>query len=190
MDISVTIEQITAGIVAIAALLTSIAALWKRIDRVKKGFDDKLENAIKQVVLESNQRQDERTAIMLENLKAMFKLETKNIEKRLNDFNKDYQQNQKEEWSVIELLKESLIEAYKNDIRTVYHQLRDTGQISDADKAYVDKIFPKYVAIGGNSDIQAKYEELSRVYERRTQEKFDERFEKTKRKKDSQDIDK
>ena len=190
MDFSVTVEQITAAIVAVAALMTSITALWKRIDKVKAGFDDKLENAIKQVVLESNQRQDERTAIMLENLKSMFKLETKNIEKRLNEFSTEYQQNQKEEWASIQLLKEGLIEAYKNDIRTVYYRLRDTGEISDADKAYVDKIFPKYVAIGGNSDIQAKYEELSRVYERRTQEKFDERFEKTKRKKDNQSVDK
>lgn len=120
----------------------------------------------------------------------MFKLETKNIEKKLNQINKEHQENQKEEWASIQLLKEGLIEAYKNDIRTVYYRLRDTGEISDADKAYVDKIFPKYVAIGGNSDIQAKYEELSRVYERRTQEKFDERFEKTKRKKDNQNVDK
>lgn len=190
MDLSVTVEQITAGIVATAALLTSITALWKRINKVKESFEDKLENAIRQVVLESNQRQDERTAIMLENLKSMFKLETKNIDKRLNDFSKEYKESQKEEWAAIQLLKESLIEAYKNDIRTVYYKLRDTGEISDADKAYVDKIFPKYVAIGGNSDIKAKYEELSRVYERRTQEKFDERFEKTKRNKGNQGIDK
>jgi len=185
MDFSVTVEQITAAIVAFAALFSSITTLWKRINKVKASFDDKLEKAIRQVVLESNQRQDERTAIMLENLKTMFKLETKNIEKRLNALNEEYKNSQKEEWASIQLLKEALIEAYKNDVRTVYYKLRDTGEITDSDKAYIDKIFPKYVAIGGNSDIQAKYEEISRVYERRTQEKFDERFEKTKNKKEN-----
>lgn len=180
MDISLDVTQITSAIVGIAALLTSITALWKRIDKVKAGFDDKLEKAIRQVVLESNQRQDERTAIMLDNLKTMFKMETKAIEKQLADLKKEFDKNQKEEWAVIQLLKDSLIEAYKNDIRTVYYQLRDTGEISDADKAYIDKIFPKYVAIGGNSDIRAKYEEISRVYERRTQDKYDEKFKKSK----------
>jgi len=180
MDISLDVTQITSIIVGITALLTSITTLWKRIERVKKSFDDKLEKVIKQVVLESNQRQDERTAIMLDNLKTMFKLETKNIERQLADLKKEFDKSTKEEWATLQLLKEGLIEAYKNDIRTVYYQLRDTGEISDADKAYIDKIFPKYIAIGGNSDIQAKYEEISRVYERRTQEKYDEKFKKKK----------
>jgi len=183
MNIQLDVMQITSVIVAITTLLASITALWKRIEKVKAVLDEKLEKAVRQVVLESNQRQDERTAIMLENLKTLFKLETKNIERQLNDLKRQIDKDRKEELNVLQLLKDGLIEAYKNDIRGVYYRLRDTGQINDSDKAYIDKIFPKYVAIGGNSDIQAKYEEICRVYERRTQEKYDETFEKTKTKK-------
>lgn len=183
MDLTVTVNQIVAGFVAVATLLTSITIIWRHINKLKRSFDDKLEKAIKEVVTGSNNRQDERTALMLENLKTLFTSEIRQIENKIMQYAESYNKDKQEEQAMINLLKESLIEAYKNDIRTVYYKLRDTGEILDADKSYVDKIFPKYIAIGGNSDISAKYEEICRVYERRTQEKYDEAFEKKKTRK-------
>jgi len=175
-EITVTVQQIVMIVVGIATIITSLSVIWKHINKVKKNLDDRLEKVIKEVVLDSNKRQDERTQLMLQNLKDMFSTEMKVIETKVVAYADQYAKDKQEEWSMIQLLKEGLIEAYKNDIRTIYYKLRDTGEIADADKAYIDKIFSKYVAIGGNSDIQAKYEEISRVYERRTQEKYDETF--------------
>lgn len=180
-DITVTVEQLVIIVIGIASLLTSISVIWKHINKVKKTLDDKLESVIKEVVSESNIRQDERTKLMLENLKDMFTSETKSIEKKMIAYAEEYNKNRKEELHIIELLKEGLLEAYKNDIRSIYYKLRDTGEITDADKSYIDKIFPKYAALGGNSDIHAKYEEICKVYQRRTQEKYDEAFEKIKK---------
>ena len=182
-DITVTVQQLVMIIGGIGALLTSISIIWKHINKVKRNLDDRLESVIKEVVIESNQRQDERTTLMLQNLKDMMTTELRVIETKLVAYANEYTKNREEELSMIQLLKDGLIEAYKNDIRTIYYTLRDTGEITDANKAYIDKIFPKYIAIGGNSDIQAKYEEISRVYERRTQEKYDETFKKTRKKK-------
>jgi hypothetical protein len=182
-DITVTVQQLVMIIGGIAALLTSISIIWKHINKVKRNLDDRLESVIKEVVIESNQRQDERTTLMLQNLKDMMTTELRVIETKIVAYANEYTKNREEELSMIQLLKDGLIEAYKNDIRTIYYTLRDTGEITDANKAYIDKIFPKYIAIGGNSDIQAKYEEISRVYERRTQEKYDETFKKTRKKK-------
>jgi hypothetical protein len=180
-DITVTVEQLAMVVIGVASLLTSISVIWKHINKVKKTLDDRLESVIKEVVSENNTRQDERTKLMLENLKDMFTSETKSIEKRMMSYTEEYNKNRIEELHIIGLLKEGLLEAYKNDIRSVYYRLRDTGEISDADKSYIDKIFPKYAALGGNSDIHAKYEEICRVYERRTQEKYDEAFKNIKK---------
>jgi hypothetical protein len=179
-DITVTVEQLAMVVIGVASLLTSISVIWKHINKVKKTLDDRLESVIKEVVFENNTRQDERIKLMLENLKDMFTSETKSIEKRMMSYTEEYNKNRIEELHIIGLLKEGLLEAYKNDIRSVYYRLRDTGEISDADKSYIDKIFPKYAALGGNSDIHAKYEEICRVYERRTQEKYDEAFKNIK----------
>lgn len=188
-EITVTVQQIVMIVVGIATIITSLSVIWKHINKVKKNLDERLEKVIKEVVLDSNQRQDERTQLMLQNLKDMFSTELKVIETKLVAYANEHAKDKQEEWSIIQLLKEGLIEAYKNDIRTIYYKLRDTGEITDADKAYIDKIFPKYVAIGGNSDITAKYEEISRVYERRTQEKYDETFKKTRKTKVSKKVE-
>jgi len=177
------VNQIVTGLVMIATFLTSVAVIWKHLDKIKKTLDLKMEKTIKEIVQDSNIRQDERTSLMLENLKLIFTSEVRGIESRITDYAEKYNKDKEEERAMLQLLKDSLIEAYKNDIRIIYYKLRDTGEISDTDKSYADKIFPKYIAIGGNSDIQAKYEELCRVYERRTQEKYDETFEKTKTRK-------
>jgi hypothetical protein len=188
-NITITISQVIMIVTSIATLLASLAIIFKYINKVKKTFEERLEKAIEKVVLDSNKRQDERTYLLLQGLKESISLEIKNVQEKIIEYSKQYTQDKNENWSIIQLLKEGLIEAYKNDIRTIYYKLRDTGEITDADKSYIDKIFPKYSAIGGNSDIQAKYEEISRVYERRTQEKYDEAFKKTKKTKKEIKID-
>lgn len=78
------------------------------------------------------------------------------------------------------LLQQGHIETWKNDIRTVYYNLRDSGSISDAEKSYVDKIYHLYKEMGGNSDIDAKYNEMVSVYKKRLSEVYDEAYKNKK----------
>lgn len=176
----VTVEQIVWFVSIIAALLTSLAVIFKYINKAKKTVEERMDAAIEKIIIERDKAQDEKTRLLLVNLKESISLDIKFLENSLKAYTDQYAKDKREELSMIQLLKESLVEAYKNDIRTIYYKLRDTGEITDYDKAYIDKIFPKYIAIGGNSDIRAKYEEICRVYERRTHEAYDEAYEKNK----------
>lgn len=176
----VTVEQIVWFVSILAAFLTSLAVIFKYINKAKKTVEERAYVAIDKVVADRDKMQDEKTRVLLTSLKESISLDIKCLENSLNAYTDQYTNDKREEWAVIQLLKESLIEAYKNDIRTIYYKLRDTGEITDYDKAYIDKIFPKYIAIGGNSDIRAKYEEICRVYERRTHEAYDEVYENNK----------
>jgi len=179
----VTVEQIVWFVSILAAFLTSLTVIFKYINKAKKTVEERAYVAIDKVVADRDKMQDEKTSVLLTSLKESISLDIKRIENSLKAYTDQYTKDKREEWAVIQLLKDSLIEAYKNDIRTIYYNLRDTGEITDHDKAYIDKIFPKYIAIGGNSDIRAKYEEICRVYERRTHEAYDEAYEKSKGKK-------
>jgi hypothetical protein len=75
--------------------------------------------------------------------------------------------------SIITLLKNANIEVYKNDIRKVFYKLRESGDITDYDKEYVDSVFPIYKALGGNSDIAAKYKEICDFHQELTRENFE-----------------
>lgn len=176
----VTVEQIVWFVSILAAFLTSLAVIFKYINKAKKTVEERAYVAIDKVVADRDKMQDEKTRVLLTSLKESISLDIKCLENSLKAYTDQYTNDKREEWAVIQLLKESLIEAYKNDIRKIYYKLRDTGEITDYDKAYIDKIFPKYTAIGGNSDIRAKYEEICRVYERRTHEAYDEAYEKNK----------
>lgn len=176
----VTVEQIVWFVSILAAFLTSLAVIFKYINKAKKTVEERAYVAIDKVVADRDKMQDEKTRVLLTSLKESISLDIKCLENSLKAYTDQYTNDKREEWAVIQLLKESLIEAYKNDIRTIYYKLRDTGEITDYDKAYIDKIFPKYIAIGGNSDIRAKYEEICRVYERRTHEAYDEVYENNK----------
>lgn len=114
------------------------------------------------------------------------------INNKLDKITKAIEAQGKEQYKMNKLLKDGHIETWKNDIRTIYYNLRDTGNISDIEKSYVDKIYHLYKEMGGNSDIDAKYKEMVEVYTKRTREKYDEVFEKRRgrpRKKQANEIE-
>lgn len=187
MSITITLEQIVLIVVGLASFLTAVGVIWNHFRKVKITLEKKLEKAIETIVVDSDKRQDERTELLLKNLRDNLSLEIHGLLSSFTAYTEQYAADKKEEWAIIQLLREGLIESYKKDIRGVYYQLRATGEILDYDKAYIDKIFPKYVAIGGNSDIAAKYEEICRVFERRTQEAYDEAFTNNKANKTKKD---
>ena len=54
-----------------------------------------------------------------------------------------------------------------------HKQMRKQGFITDQDMAYVDKVYPHYKEIGGNSDISAKVAEMHRIYDLAVVEQMD-----------------
>lgn len=182
-----TIETILAVVAVIASFLGSILIIWNFTSKVKKSVNDSVTKLIKDNQKENDEAIDRRIACSSDSTQKIISASIKALEDKFTEFIEIQKETNRLDSDAIKLLKESLVEAYKQDIRTIYYRLRDTGEITDHDKSYVDKLFPKYVALGGNSDIEAKYTEMSRVYETITQENFEKARAKAKKKKEKEE---
>lgn len=186
---TVEIDILLVAMLMLGGLATAVLSIWALLTKVKVSFKDSVSDIVSAAVRESIMQSEGRTQQLIEA-----------SEKRQIEFNmaikKDMEENREQDKrntdklnATIGLTQHALIEAYKQDFRDVYYKLRETGEISDHDKAYIDKIFPYYKDMGGNSDIAAKYAEICRVVERRTQEAFDEARKQKKRKRKIEFID-
>jgi len=167
------IAILVSTIISFASILTAIGAIWTFSSRVKKTFKD----SVNVVIKEALEQYDEKINAKID--ASMLKVQT-GISKdmclmanRLEIFTGSQNDRNVLTDDSIKLLKDSLVEAYKRDIRGIYYILRDTGEISDHDKSYVDKVYPKYKALGGNSDVEAKYKEICDIYGMITKENFE-----------------
>lgn len=167
-----TIGDIIWVITGIASFLGAILVIWNFSNKVKGSLDSNISEVVNKI-LEKHERdtQYQINCAVEASQKSIIK-DIQSLENKLDVYVKEQRDTNRKDYESIKLLKESLIEAYKQDIRDIYYRLRSTGEISDADKSYVDKLFPKYIALGGNSDIEAKYSEICRVYETITQENY------------------
>ena len=181
-EVTFTINQVIGFIIGLAGLLTAWGIIWAYITKAKSKVNDRFREMIREELTENNTRQEERIAVKLEEIKTSLSFDIRQVEKKLADYEKVDTKEKKELSVAVSILKDGLIEAYKKDFRDIYYKLRITGNIEDSEKAYLDKLFPKYVALGGNSDVKAKYEEICNVYQKRTQAKYDEVYNEGKKK--------
>jgi hypothetical protein len=160
-------------IIGLGSLASAVLAIWTLLTRVKSSFKDIVTEIVGRVVKENIADSEGRTQKSIEaserrQIEALSGLKIEIEANRQDDL-----RDKKEAIAAQQLTQHALVEAYKQDFRDIYYILRETGEISDHDKAYIDKIYPYYKQLGGNSDIAAKYEEICRVVDRRTQEAFD-----------------
>lgn len=94
----------------------------------------------------------------------------------IRDLKKDIKEQTKAQNKLNETMQQGHLETWKRDIRDAYYTLRETGTIDDYRKSYIDKIYHIYKELGGNSDIDAKYKEISEVYATRTREQVESAF--------------
>lgn len=173
-------QDIVFLIVEVGALLAAITIIWNFSNRIEKSLDKKIDEKVVTKIKENDEKvaKDIEHAIDKSNISLIGEI------KLLNQrFESHYEQQDKlheSERKRVSLLTHSVLEAYKRSIRDVYYRLRQTGEISDVDMSYVDKIYPKYVDMGGNSDIRAKYEEMKGVYSQLTQERYEKAREKAR----------
>jgi len=168
--------QVVILILGLGALAGAITAIWALISNIKKSFKSVIVEVLDKKLREHNEYINNKLALQREDSEKRLNVGLLNIENKIDLMSDNYKKDAEKNNAAHELIQDALIESYKQDIRRIYYKLRETGELTDHDKAYVDKIFPLYKAIGGNSDIQAKYTEMCEVYGRRTQEKFDELY--------------
>lgn len=168
-------------LITIASSITALTTIFAFLKKSNDKVNERIRLQAKEVAIEEANKERLMRETELNNLKESNKLNFKEIDKKLNKILEIQEKRGKDEDKINKLLKAGHIETWKNDIRTIYYNLRDTGSISDAEKSYVDKIYHLYKEMGGNSDIEAKYNEMVSVYKKRIYEKYDEAHENTKR---------
>jgi hypothetical protein len=166
------VYEIVAIIVGTGVLAAAIMNIWDLSKRIKTRNETTIETVVDKVLEKYDEKVKARLENKVEKHNNAILQEFKLLEKQITEHFAQQAELHRENDLSIRLLKDSVLEAYKRSIRDIYYRLSKTGEISDVDKAYIDKIFPKYILMGGNSDIEAKYEEIKGVFSKLTQEKF------------------
>lgn len=172
MDVS--LGMLIAVIGVIVTVFTGILITWQLTDKIKKSTREISKDVADKQIKEYDKLSQERFANSFKFIEQSIDNKIDSLKESIDLYIKEQRDTNISDVNSIKLLKASLIEAYKHDIRKVYYKLRETGEIDDHEKAYIDKIYPMYKALGGNSDIEAKYKAMCEVYEKCTQEAFDE----------------
>ena len=172
-----TLQNVVLFVIMIATLLGAVAIIINFFESSKERLRKTIREVMDERMTSYNQAIDCRIDTSLLSLQNQTNSKVEGLERKFDEYvrsDREYKLSKDKEFAdIVVLLKNSHIEAYKNDIRSIYYNLRETGYISDYDKSYVDTIYPLYTKMGGNSDIQAKYAEICEVYGRITQERFD-----------------
>lgn len=168
------VEAVVFSIVTVGGIASAVIAIWKLIERANKKLLDKIDKQIENTLLKNNAIQEREFKLMLDvvNMEQMLRMDA--LKADLIDFREDQEDYNNRTGEIIELQKAAILETFKQDIRGIYFKLRDTGIMSDKDKSYADKIYHYYHALGGNSDIHAKMDEMNKVYSSKTFEAVEE----------------
>lgn len=170
-------------ILTVASVITALTVIAVFIRKSNNTVNDRIRTVAKEVAAEETEIERELRKQDTKRLEENIQTRLDGLEKKLDTLIDHNLKQSKKQDKVNLLLQQGHIETWKNDIRTIYYNLRDTGNISDVEKSYVDKIYHLYEEMGGNSDIKAKYEEMTSVYKKRLEEQYDAAFEKEKSKK-------
>lgn len=169
---------LVASVLAIGTVAGAILSTWTLTARVNRKLEMKIDKQIDEKFEKKQKEIEKEMRHEIEKLGKDLLNEIKAIDLKISNHFKMQAELHRTAEQEVELLKSSVLEAYKRSIRDVYYRLRQTGEISDVDMSYVDSIYPKYKALGGNSDIHAKYDEMRDVYSELTRQRFAEAREK------------
>jgi hypothetical protein len=165
-------EQLIYVIIELGVLALSITAIWVLLSRFNKSLDSKIGQTVEPLIDKSEKRMEKLMEEKDESSNKDVLFALKELNKSFEAYTKRqdiYNANDVKRFNMVE---RSLVESYKKQIRNIYYNLANTGVIKDEEWSYIQKIFPYYKAMGGNSDIEAKYEEMNKVISDITQEKF------------------
>lgn len=174
-------NPIVLWIVSIASIVTALTVIAHFVKKSNDTVNERIRREAKEVAIEEANKERVMRESELKNMETAITKALQSMDSKLDSIAETQKEQAKKQDKQNKLLQSGHIETWKNDIRTIYYNLRDTGTISDVEKSYVDKIYHLYKEMGGNSDIDAKYSEMVSVYTRRLREAMDEAHENTKR---------
>lgn len=168
-------------LIAVGSVAGAILTIWALLDRLMKKFYTVMDSQIERAFAQNEKLQEEKVMRIVEKISTRTNHKIDGLIDEFNMYRQEQEIRQVKQDAQDHLLVTSVLTLYKQEIRDIYYKLRDTGIISDQDKDYVDRIYPLYYALGGNSDTTQKMGEIQRVVERRTQEAFDKAREETEK---------
>lgn len=171
------------AVIAIGSVASAIISIWILMERISKKFNTIVDKQIEKSLTINEELQEQRFLRIVEKMSYETNNKIDNLTENFNSYKQEQAIEQAKKDEQDKLLVSSILAVYKQEIRDIYYKLTETGIISNQDKEYIDRIYPLYFALGGNSDITQKIGEIQRVVERRTQEAFDKAYEANEKEK-------
>ena len=189
---------IITAVIVLAGFLSSILVIWNFIEKAKKSFTHVVNEHIDKALDKNNSNQETlvRTLIEASEVKQQTLIESSRKEqlayleglKEAATIQKNIQDKRDSETDhLFKAIIALHMEQIKKHIREAHAKMRKEGLISDYDMAYIDKIYPHYRELGGNSDISGRVSEMHRIHDLTIVEQMDT---KRKRKYNKQNKDK
>lgn len=169
---------------AITVIITAVVSVWEFTKRIKNSIKDITTDVVKEALASNNETQGKEFDLKLSHQSELISRDIESVNVKLESFIEEQREDNKKKDAKDILTAHALIESYKRDIRGVHKKLKETGYITEPDKAYVDKIYPLYKDLGGNSDIAQKVSEINEVYMTVMRENYEKRRNNRKKKKD------
>lgn len=167
-------------ILATASLITASTVIYHFVRNGLDKINKRIREEARVIAVEAARTEQLAREQSEKRLEDLMNKKFNQIEQKLDTMIKQDKEQIKKQDKMNDVLQKGHIETWKNDFRSIYYNLRDTGNITDAEKSYADKIYHLYKEMGGNSDIDAKYAEMVTVFTKRLQEKHDERYNQNK----------
>lgn len=149
---------------AIAVIIGAIMAVWNFTRKIKDSIKEITGEVVEKALENNNKVQGAEFDLKLKHQSELLSKDINEVNIRLNSFTDEQKELHKISEARDNLTRHALVESYKRDIRAIHKKLKATGTISEIDKSYVDKIYPLYRDLGGNSDIAQKVAEINEVY--------------------------
>lgn len=159
-------------ILLIGSLAGAILSIWALLAKFNAQLEGRVRKVVKEELAIYSESHDKELALKLDSQQKILLKDIDGLGYKVDRQIKSQEGYIEADKIEKSLMKSALIETYKQDIRDIYYKLRESGEIEDKDKAYVDKIYPYYKSLGGNSDIHSKYSEISQVYSEVTKENY------------------
>lgn len=183
---------IITAVIVLAGFLSSILVIWNFIEKAKKSFTQVVNEHIDKALDKNNSNQETlvRTLIEASEIKQQTLVESIRKEqlayleglKEASNIQKEIQDKRDAETDhLFKAIIALHMEQIKKHIREAHAKMRKEGLISDYDMTYIEKIYPHYIELGGNSDIKSKVVELREVYKEAISEVVAEARQNTKR---------
>lgn len=176
-------QELTALLLALGGLSAAVLSIWALLDRVSKKFSNIVDIKVNATFEKNSKIQEKQIQTLFEAAEKVQENKFKSISADIAQFKEEQQLFNTGQDALTRSQTEAILETFAQDIRDIHDNLRRTGSISEADKTYVDRIYPHYIILGGKNGVHNMVKEINDVYTRRAQEAYDDKAKRSQIKK-------